>query len=259
MTSECSLLEQTLAANLSWNAARIKFLSRFLLALFTARTVNLTRVAVLFAGRAKIESNYKRIKRFLAFFELDAAEMTRLLVKLMNLPPPFVLSIDRTEWRLGKKWINVLMLSVVWEGVAIPIVWTVFKKKGCSSDAERQAIIEKYLQIFAPESIAFVTADREFASAKWLKYLSDKRINARAANKSLGVHYRQARQTDAGKQIAAKYAAWCKTDLSSSAQNVRHRSFDSGSQESRRRQCDCHLIVRGGGQGVEPLLFAVAN
>ena len=177
MTSECLLLEQTLAANLSWNRARIKFLSRFLLALFAARTVNLTRIAVLFAGRAKIESNYKRIKRFLAFFELNAAQMTGLLVKLMRLQPPFIVSVDRTEWRLGKKWINVLMLSVVWEGVAIPLCWTVFKKKGCSSDCERQAIIEKYLQIFASESIAFVTADREFASAKWLQYLSGKRIN----------------------------------------------------------------------------------
>ena len=177
MTSECSLLERTLAANLSWNRARIKFLARFLLALFAARTVNLTRIAVMFTGRARIESNYKRIKRFLAFYEFDATEITRLLIKLMKLEPPFVISIDRTEWRLGTKWINVLMLSVVWEGVAIPIVWTVFQKKGCSSDSERQAIVEKYLRIFGAETIAFVTADREFASAKWLEYLSSKQID----------------------------------------------------------------------------------
>jgi hypothetical protein len=177
MTSECSLLEQTLSANLSWNRARIKFLSRFLLALFAARTANLTRIAVLFAGHAKVESNYKRIKRFLAFFEMDAAEITRLLVKLMNLQPPFILSIDRTEWRLGTTWVNVLMLSAVWEGVAIPIVWTVFQKKGCSSDSERRAIVEKYLQIFGAETIKFVTADREFASREWLDYLSTNRID----------------------------------------------------------------------------------
>lgn len=65
----------------------------------------------------------------------------------------------------------------MWQGVAIPILWTVFKKKGCSSDAEREAIIEKYLQIFAADTIAFVTADREFASAKWLQYLSGNRID----------------------------------------------------------------------------------
>lgn len=177
MTSECSLLEQTLAANLSWNRARIKFLSRFLLALFAARTVNLTHIAVLFGGSAKIESNYQRIKRFLAFFEIEAAQIARLLIKLMSLQPPFIVSIDRTEWQLGAKWVNVLMLSVVWEGVAIPIVWTVFQKKGCSSDAERQAIIEKYLQIFGVETISFVTADREFASQKWLQYMSDQQIN----------------------------------------------------------------------------------
>ncbi len=37
------LLEQILTANLSWNRARIKFLSRFLIALFQVQTVNLAR------------------------------------------------------------------------------------------------------------------------------------------------------------------------------------------------------------------------
>ena len=39
--TEYSLLERTLAENLSWNRARIKFLAAFLLALFAAKTVNL--------------------------------------------------------------------------------------------------------------------------------------------------------------------------------------------------------------------------
>lgn len=177
MTSECSLLERTLAANLSWNRARIKFLSRFLLALFAAKTVNLTHIAVLFAGRAKIDSNYKRIKRFLRFFEISELEIARLIVKLMKLEPPFVLSIDRTEWQLGKRWINVLMLGIVYQGVAIPVCWTVYSKKGCTNNAERQEIIAKYLQLFGVESIAFVTADREFASKDWLQYLSAQKID----------------------------------------------------------------------------------
>lgn len=174
--TERLLLEQTLAANLSWNRARIKFLSGFLLALFAARTVNLTQIAVFYGGTAKIDSNYKRIKRFLRFFEIGEAEIARLVVRLMKLKPPFVLSIDRTEWQLGKKWVNVLMLGIVWEGVAIPVVWTVFEKKGCSNDNERKEIMEKYLRIFTVDTISVVTADREFASQKWLQYLSGEKI-----------------------------------------------------------------------------------
>ncbi len=60
--------EQILAANLSWNRARIKFLSRFLIALFQVQTVNLAKIAGVFAGEAKISSNYKKLQRFLRFF-----------------------------------------------------------------------------------------------------------------------------------------------------------------------------------------------
>ncbi len=61
-------LEQILAANLSWNRARIKFLSRFLIALFQVQTVNLAKIASVFAGDAKVTSNYKRLQRFVRFF-----------------------------------------------------------------------------------------------------------------------------------------------------------------------------------------------
>ena len=61
-------LEQILAENLSWNRARIKFLARFLVALFQVQTVNLTKIACVFSGKAKIASNYKRLQRFLRFF-----------------------------------------------------------------------------------------------------------------------------------------------------------------------------------------------
>ena len=61
-------LEQILHKNLSWNRARIKFLARFLIALFQVQTVNLTKIACVFSGTAKIASNYKKLQRFLRFF-----------------------------------------------------------------------------------------------------------------------------------------------------------------------------------------------
>jgi hypothetical protein len=175
--TESLLLEQTLAENLSWNRARIKFLSNFLIALFAAKTVNLAQIAVFFGGRAKVESNYKRIKRFLRFFEIPEAELAGLIVRWMKLKPPFVISIDRTEWRLGKSWINVLMLGIVSAGgVAIPLLWLVFEKKGCSDAKERKEILERYLRSFSVSTIDFVCADREFACFEWLQYLNREQI-----------------------------------------------------------------------------------
>ncbi len=64
-------LEQILFQNLNWNRARIKFLARFLVALFQVQTVNLAKIACVFASHAKIASNYKRLQRFLHFFRLS--------------------------------------------------------------------------------------------------------------------------------------------------------------------------------------------
>ncbi len=61
-------LEQILAVNLTWNQARIKFLARFLMALFQVQTVNLAKIASVFAGDAKVASNYKKLQRFVRFF-----------------------------------------------------------------------------------------------------------------------------------------------------------------------------------------------
>ncbi len=171
-----SLLERTLTANLSWNKARIKFLAAFLVALTQSRSVNLARLAAKFTGRASSDSSYKRIQRFLRFFDLPFAELAHLLIKLMKLKPPFVIVIDRTEWKFGSKWHNILTLAIASEEIAIPILWRFLEKKGCSDDAERERIIKDYLLIFPLTSIGYVCADREFASVKWLEFLTGEKI-----------------------------------------------------------------------------------
>jgi hypothetical protein len=177
--TEHSLLERTLAANLAWNRARIKFLAKFLIALIRVRTVNLVEIAVCFEGRALVSSNYKRIQRFLRFFEIELPELARLILALMNLEPPFVLCLDRTEWQFGKRWLNVLMLSVASDSVSIPILWLCLEKKGCSNFGERKQLFEDYLKAFGRESVRYLCADREFADKAFLKYLDEMRINFR--------------------------------------------------------------------------------
>jgi hypothetical protein len=177
--TQYSLLERTLSANLTWNRARIKFLSRFLIALIKVRTVNLVEIAVCFEAGAKVSSNYKRIQRFFRFFDFELPELARLILALMNLKPPFVLCLDRTEWQFGKRWLNVLMISVATDSVSIPLLWLVLEKKGCSNFEERKQLFEEYLKAFGSESIKYLCADREFADKAFLKYLGEEQIDFR--------------------------------------------------------------------------------
>jgi len=105
--------------------------------------------------------------------------MARLTIKLLKLEAPFVIAIDRTEWQLGKSWVNVLMLSVGYKGVSIPLFWTVLEEKGCSDNAERRGIVQQFIDEFGAGSIEFVAADREFASKEWLAYLVRNKISFR--------------------------------------------------------------------------------
>jgi len=169
-------LERTLAENVTWNKARINFLAKFIIALVQVKTVSLVQISSVMSGRAKPDSHYKRCQRFLRFFDLPFAEVAHLVVKLLGIPPPFVISIDRTDWYLGTTPLNILMLSLVYKGVAFPLLWTVLEKKGCSNTAERITMVEKYIQLFGKDSLAFVTADREFIGRDWFRYLRQKRL-----------------------------------------------------------------------------------
>ena len=125
-------LEQTLLENLPWNKARIKFFARFLLALYAVQTVNLSTLAAAFSGPAQIESNYKRLQRFLRRFEMPYAEVAEFVVRLLGLPGPYTLALDRTNWKVGVVDINILMLSIVYRGFGVPVVWIVLPKTGAS-------------------------------------------------------------------------------------------------------------------------------
>lgn len=169
-------LEQTLSDNLPWNQARIKFVTRFLAALFSQRTVNLARLATAFSGYASEESNYKRLQRFLHSFEIPYAEVAQFVVKLLGAPSPYTLALDRTNWKIGQSEVNILLLSVVYRGIGFPLVWCVLPHAGNSDTNERITLLEIFLDLFGVESIQCLCGDREFVGKAWFTFLQTHRI-----------------------------------------------------------------------------------
>lgn len=172
-------LERTLAETLYWNRARINFLAKFIVGLIQVRTVNLSEIANSFSGKAKESSNYKRIQRFLSGFEISYQMIAILIVKLIKQEGPWILSLDRTNWKLGKSNLNVLMLGIVYKGIAFPIFWQLLDKQGNSNTKERKAIINQFIQVFGVSSILYLCADREFVGKDWFRYLKRNKIDFR--------------------------------------------------------------------------------
>ena len=169
--NQISLLRQTLKPLLGWHGARLNFLALFLIALLRVKTINLMELATGFRSHAKTDSNYKRLQRFFRHFDLDYQQIARVLVALMDIPQPWILSVDRTEWSFGTTRFNILMLGVVHEGVAYPVIWDMLEKKGNSDSSERMDLLERFYQIFPEAEIAYLCGDREFIGQEWLSYL----------------------------------------------------------------------------------------
>src|ERR1044072_721854 len=172
-------LERTLSLNVAWNKARIIFLAKFLIALIQVRTVNLAQIASAFSGPATADSSYKRIQRFLRSFDISYCCIARFIVKLVGLPAPWVISIDRTDWCLTSTPITILTLGICYKGAAFPLLWVMLDKRGCSDDTERLALLSEFDRLFGFDSIDFLCADREFVSKKLFAYMKKNHIDLR--------------------------------------------------------------------------------
>jgi hypothetical protein len=169
---EVHQLVPVLAEVLSWNRARITFLAHFILALVKVRTVNFAELAVAFAGKAKVASKYKRIQRFFRGFPVEFPAISKLIVQLLPIRElPWILTLDRTNWKLGRLNINILFLGIAHMGIAVPIIWITFSKAGNSNTQERIHLMARFFRIFGKSKILCLTADREFIGHEWFSYL----------------------------------------------------------------------------------------
>jgi len=176
--SKISILNETLIQIFgeSLNLARIKFIGLFITALCSAQTVCFERLAVCFDHKAKVNSSLRRIQRFFSEFDLDTDIIAKLVFKLLPHKPPYRLAMDRTNWKFGSSNINILVVAIVYEGVAFPVLFKLLPKFGNSSTAERIELINKFVELFGLSSIDCLMADREFVGSKWLKYLNENGI-----------------------------------------------------------------------------------
>ncbi len=158
------------------NLARIKFFGLFIMALCKVQTVCFEKLATSFENEVKVDSSLRRIQRFMSDYVLDTNLIARLVFALLPHKPPYRLAMDRTNWKFGSANINVLVIAIVYQGVAFPVLFTMMPKFGNSSTNERIELMNRYIGLFGIESIDCLLADREFIGDHWLGYLNANRI-----------------------------------------------------------------------------------
>lgn len=152
-------LIETLSVHLTLSKSRLETLAGLIVLLVNVRTVNLTHIAAQFSSTAKAASSYRRLQRFFQFVRLDEDWLARAIIKLSKVNPPWILCLDRTNWKIGRSNVNILMLCVVTRRLRIPLMWTLLDKQGSSNAAERIALMQRYLRLFGAGSIRHLLAD----------------------------------------------------------------------------------------------------
>lgn len=174
-------LQQTLRPHVGLSKSRLETLCLIVVGMVSARTVNLSHLACERPTTALVASTYRRLQRFFQHVRLGPDWAAPLVVKLLGLDGPaggpWHLALDRTQWKLGTRDVNILMLAVVTRRARVPLIWSVLDNKGGASDSgERIALMRRYLAIFGAASIRLLLADREFVGRAWMNFLNENNI-----------------------------------------------------------------------------------
>ena len=159
-----------------FNLARIKFICLLISSLCKVKTVNFQKLSIGFDNKAATSSNYRRNQRFLADVILPMRWIAQLIFSLLPEKNNLILVMDRTNWKLGGKYINILMLGISYKNIAFPLMFKMLDKRGNSNTAERIALINDFISWFGSDCIDCLLADREFVGKEWIAFLNDNGI-----------------------------------------------------------------------------------
>jgi len=165
-------LSKAVSNHIQLSATRRETLVWLVLLLMRHGSICLWRLAPHVDCAASTESVRRRFYRFFQHVTLDGTVAARIVVGMLGLRgKPWVLAMDRTNWDFGKTSINILMVSVIWHGVGIPLMWRLLPTEGNSNTPERADVLDRLKTAFPDMRVARLLGDREFIGDAWMAYL----------------------------------------------------------------------------------------
>lgn len=172
MESGFSELVDSLRKFLIWDKRRLHCFTAILRGVFVVRTVNLAEIATALPGQTNLSSKYKRVQRFFKNFNFDMTIFMKIVFSTLPLiKQNVILSIDRTNWKLGKYNFNILFLALYYHKYAIPLAWKTIPHRGCSTQKMRVGLLKQVLKFMPANRITAFLGDREFIGEEWIQFL----------------------------------------------------------------------------------------
>ena len=127
MSHQTQPLINLLNNHFNLNLSRTKCLAELILSMIQLQTINLANICNVFTGKSKPASTYRRLQRFIKEEIIPSRALAKLIVAIKGLDSgdnkdkSWKLTMDRTNWKIGKIHINILYLAVCHKNVAIPL------------------------------------------------------------------------------------------------------------------------------------------
>lgn len=169
-------LSDRLLPHVALSNDRRETLAFLTVAMLSARAANLSVLASERAGTVQVSSTYRRLQRFFQLAPLGEDWAAPVVAGLLRLDGPLTLVLDRTNWKVGRHEINLLVLAVATRRHRVGLMWTVLDRAGNSGAAARIALIDRFIRVFGRDRIGLLLGDREFIGAEWLNHLTENDI-----------------------------------------------------------------------------------
>jgi hypothetical protein len=176
---QASQLSNIVSLFILYGFKKAKLLAQVIFIIISIGDVNLYKIALNLDTKAtKHDSKEKSIRRLLDV-SICAKIYAKLIDKLFNINSTnYEFAMDRTNWKLGKTSLNLLILSFNWHGIAIPIYWVFLDNKGGNSNStQRKDLIIWFISQYGANKILNLYADREFPSMDFIKFLLEGNVN----------------------------------------------------------------------------------
>jgi hypothetical protein len=152
--------------------AQFKLIEILLPVIQSEKQIRLERLSRVFPSLITSESRRRKLQRFLDLPNLTISLIwfpliTYWLTTYCRVGTRLSIAIDRSQWG----YINLFMVSLIWQKRAIPLYWSLLPKLGNSNLESQITNLEQILPLFSEYKV-IVLGDREFCSvdlANWLK------------------------------------------------------------------------------------------
>lgn len=171
------LLDKIKQERPEWKGSLVKNTLLVVALLLEGQTVNLWklkgRVGKLLGKQATdSRSGYQRLKRWLRAGEDNKALWVHMLkgsVSLLTKKAPYLI-LDGSSWQWGGNTYHFLVLSLLYQGVSVPIYWLDMQRLGNSKQWHRKLLLKSALKLFDLKGKTLL-ADREYIGSAWFASL----------------------------------------------------------------------------------------